>query len=97
VAEQHSPGTQKMFYHAHNCRAGLDVTVEICRSTNETSTEILELMESVRFPGVYFFRYLFEEGVYLAAFFENNIRTVSQVYRINRPEGMKFRGPNVVG
>jgi len=97
VAEQHSPGTQKMFYHAHNCQTGLDVMVEICHSTNETSIEILELKESVRFPGVYSFLFHFLEGVYLAAFFENGVRTISQVYRISRPEGTKFRGPNVVG
>jgi len=97
MAELYGPGTQKIYYHAKSGISGLVVTVGICRSTDEANADIIELKESEHFPGVYSFLFHFLEGIYLAAFFENGIRTISQVYRISRPEGTKFRGPNVVG
>ena len=96
MAEQHSPGRQKMFYSSRNSESGLDVTVKICCSDSEDCVEEKELEEST-FPGVYFFYHFFRVGVYLAAFSENGIRTVSQVYTINgSPKIGAYRGPQVV-
>jgi len=97
VSEQYSPGQQKIFYLATGGKTGKEVVVEICRSTEEDCVEVLDLIESVHFPGVYSFSYLFSEGTYLANFFENGNRTISQVYSIRRYTGKRFLGPQVIG
>ena len=82
MAEQYGPGKQKIYYNATSSKTGLTVAVRLCRSNNEACMEMIGLTESEHFPGVYSFLYSFMVGVYFAVFFENGVRTITQVYSI---------------
>jgi hypothetical protein len=95
MAEQYSSGSQKIFYQATSGRSGVDVIVEICLGLDENNSKIISLVESQKFPGIYSFIYYFLPGVYIAAFYEGGIRTVTQVYHIAQLS-KGYMGPQVL-
>ena len=96
MAEHYAPGVQKIYYQATNGYTGADVSVEICLSSYEEESVNVPLIESAKFPGLYSFTYQFTLGVWLAAFYENGVRTISQVYIIRSFKNGSNIGPQVL-
>lgn len=102
MAEQYEPGLQRIFYRSTSFKI-VNVRVELDRSKFDVATISIDLIEVPNKKGLYYFDYVFREGVYLASFFEKEIERGTQVYNIgssdNSDRGLArpYRGPNVIG
>ena len=103
MAEQYEPGLQRIFYRSTSFKTGLTVHVELDRSKFDVDTVSIPLEEISNKMGLYYFDYVFQEGVYLASFFENGVGRGTQVYNIRSSGGFgsslvrPYLGPSVIG
>jgi len=106
VAEQYIPGKRKIFYKAWNF-GDVEVKVDLYDSElNDHKTckpleEVVNINEKLK--GIYYFEHDFQEGVYIAYFYERKKESGSeweergiQVYNIKR-ESRGDKGPGVIG
>jgi len=103
VAEHYAPGLQKIFYKSTSGKSGVVIRVELFLSEDDDQLEAsLDLKESFKFPGLYYFIYNFSSEIYLASFFEDGALRASQVYYIKPlPTTGEFKfggykGPSVI-
>jgi len=93
VAEQYSPGKQRIFYKSSSFRVGLHVKVVLYNSSLNNSI-VIQLEEANSIKGLYYFDHLFQEGVYVAYFYENDKEKGVQVYNIRDERSGSFRSPS---
>lgn len=79
MAERYEPGPQTIFYRAANFVPGLQITVRLLdpdfmkiEVSDEHGDPFLKEVDLVEFPGLYYFKYTFHEGNYVAYFHEVN-------------------------
>lgn len=100
MAERYAPGYQRIFYRAANFTTGLAVEVNLIDpELNNDVKIVLQEVDPVRVPGLYFFKYNFREGNYIAYFYEASLLKWSQAYSIRKEykSGVKsFLGDNVI-
>ena len=96
MAEQYSPGANRIFYKSSGFKEGLEVWVSIhYPDLHEDQVILVELGE-----GIYYFDYNFEiVGMYVTVFYEDGNKCGIQVYNIKkevRGDGRSSPGPNVI-
>jgi len=98
VAEQYIPGLQRIFYKSTGLKKGLDIEVTLFDSAlNNNATIVLTEADDIK--GLYYFDYIFYEGVYIARFREDGVESETQVYSIQKESSGGFRpflGDNVI-
>lgn len=98
MAEQYTPGLQRIFYKSTGLKEGLFIKVTLFDSALN-NIAIYELIEAKNIKGLYYFEHDFYEGVYVAYFHENELEKAVQVYNIKdniRGGSRPFRGDNVI-
>ena len=99
MAEQYTPGLQRIFYKSTGLKEDLHIEVTLFDSALNNNATI-ELTEAKNIKGLYYFDYTFYEGIYIAYFRENGAERGVQVYSIRKEVGgggfRSFLGDNVI-
>ena len=86
MAERYEPGIQRIFYRAANFASGLIIRVSfVCPDLIKSVGIILDEVDIIEFPGLYCFEFDFQEGNYVAYFYEGINLKASQAYSIRKP------------